>query len=96
MVSEPGTETVRRHVVVSGRVQGVLFRHTCAQQARAVGVTGWVENRVDGRVEAVFEGSREAVERVVAWCHHGPPRAVVTAVDIRDEPPRGERQFATR
>jgi acylphosphatase len=96
MVPGPGTAVVRRHVFVSGRVQGVLFRHTCAQQARAMGVAGWVENRVDGRVEAVFEGSREAVERMVTWCRHGPPRALVTAVDVRDEPPRGERQFSPR
>ena len=56
---------------VSGRVQGVWFRGTCQEQARAFGVTGWVRNAYDGRVEAVFEGPPAAVDRMVAWCHEG-------------------------
>ena len=87
---------VRRHLLISGRVQGVWFRHSCAEEARAAGLTGWVENRPDGQVEAVFEGGPEAVGRLVAWCRHGPPRAVVTGVEVRDEPPRGERAFISR
>jgi acylphosphatase len=84
---------VRRHVVVRGRVQGVFFRDTCSRLARADGVTGWVRNQPDGSVEAVFEGETEAVERMVSWCRHGPPRAIVTGVEIRDEPPGGETMF---
>jgi acylphosphatase len=86
--------TVRRHVVVRGRVQGVFFRDTCSRLARAAGVTGWIRNRPDGSVEAVFEGEPEAVEGLVAWCRHGPPRAVVSGVEIGEEPPAGEAPFS--
>ena len=71
---------MRRRVVVSGRVQGVWFRQSCADQARARGVTGWVRNRGDGAVEAVLEGPEAAVEAVVAWCRMGPPHASVEHV----------------
>jgi acylphosphatase len=67
-------------VVVSGRVQGVWFRDSCQEEARALGVRGFVRNRADGTVEGEFEGPEPAVERMVAWCHHGPPRARVDAV----------------
>lgn len=83
--------------MVRGRVQGVFFRDTCREQARALGVTGWVRNRGDGAsVEAVFEGSEEAVRRMVAWCHHGPPRAVVESVDVSEEPPEALPSFRVR
>lgn len=85
---------VRVRVRVSGRVQGVWFRDSCRQVAQREGVAGWVRNLADGDVEAVFEGEREAVGRCVAWCHEGPPRAVVTNVSVRDEAPLGERGFA--
>jgi acylphosphatase len=85
--------TVRRHVFVSGRVQGVWFRDSCARQAAMLGVGGWVRNHPDGRVEAVFEGEPESVEQMIAWCHHGPTRAVVTGVEVRDEAPQGEVTF---
>ena len=88
--------TVRRRVVVSGRVQGVFFRDTCEREARAAGVGGWVRNRRDGTVEAVFEGDPVAVERMVAWCRRGPSRAVVTAVAVTDELPAGDRTFRVR
>jgi acylphosphatase len=84
---------VRRRVLVSGRVQGVFFRDTCSRQAIAAGVGGWVRNTGDGRVEAVFEGEPLAVDRLVDWCRHGPPRAVVTGIEVRDEPPQGEPYF---
>jgi acylphosphatase len=84
---------VRRHVVVDGRVQGVWFRDSCLRLARAAGLTGWVRNRPDGRVEAVFEGEPEAVEGLVSWCRHGPPRAVVTGIEVRDEPLGDEADF---
>ena len=86
---------VRRHVFVSGRVQGVFFRDACSRQAHQLGVTGWVRNRPDGRVEAVFEGDADAVERMVDWCRRGPPRAVVTSVEITDESPEDEAYFRT-
>ncbi len=84
---------VRRRVVVAGRVQGVFFRDTCRTEARRAGVSGSVGNRSDGRVEAVFEGDDGAVEGLVDWCRHGPPRARVDGVEVTDEPPTGERGF---
>jgi acylphosphatase len=84
---------VRRRVVVSGRVQGVFFRDTCQREAAAAGVTGWIRNRGDGAVEAVFEGEADAVERMVQWCRHGPSGARVDRVDVTDEQPEGERTF---
>jgi acylphosphatase len=86
---------VRRRVLVSGRVQGVWFRDSCSRQASAAGVTGWVRNTPDGRVEAAFEGEPEAVEQMVAWCRQGPPRAVVTGVEIKEESPEHETRFRT-
>jgi acylphosphatase len=84
---------IRRRVVVDGRVQGVWFRESCRREAEAAGVAGWVTNRPDGRVEAVFEGDEAGVERLVAWCHRGPSRAVVTSVVVTEEAPQGERGF---
>ena len=87
---------MRARVVVHGRVQGVFFRDTCRREAVARGLQGWVRNREDGSVEAVFEGESAAVEAMVRWCHDGPPRALVTAVDRRDEPEQGEAAFRIR
>ena len=84
---------VRRRVVVSGRVQGVFFRETCRQMARAAGVGGWVTNRADGRVEACFEGEEDAVARLAEWCRQGPSMAAVSSVEVSDEDPRGETRF---
>jgi len=83
-------------VLVAGRVQGVFFRDSCERRAYAEGVTGWVANRADGKVEAVFEGEEAAVDRMVAWCRIGPSRAVVTGIEVHDEPPAGERGFRVR
>ena len=77
---------IRKRVLVSGEVQGVFFRDTCRRVAGQQGVAGWVRNLPDGRVEAVFEGDPEGVERLVSWARHGPSRARVTAMTIRDEP----------
>ena len=87
---------VRCRVLVRGRVQGVFFRGSCADEASAAGVAGWVRNLPDGRVEAVFEGEPAAVERLLAWCRRGPPGAVVTGVEIIDEPPEGGTGFRVR
>src|SRR5262245_39928146 len=94
-VSEPaGAEPiVRRRVVISGRLQGVWFRDTCERVAVEHGVVGWVRNLPDLRVEAALEGAAPAVEAVVAWCRTGPPRAHVSGVDVRDEPPEGDAAF---
>ncbi len=75
----------RAHLFVSGRVQGVFFRAETRDLARRLGVTGWVRNLWDGRVEAVFEGEGWAVERMVSWCHRGPRGAHVDNVDVTYE-----------
>jgi acylphosphatase len=85
--------TVRRHVVVHGRVQGVFFRDTARERARAHGVAGWVRNRSDGAVEAVFEGAPEGVERLVRFCETGPPGARVERVEVSEEEPEGLTGF---
>ena len=83
----------RSHVWVSGRVQGVWFRQSCASMAEELDVSGWVRNLPDGRVEAVFEGPIESLDRMVAWCRAGPPRAVVNAVEVVTEQPEGCEGF---
>jgi acylphosphatase len=83
----------RVHVVVSGHVQGVFFRTTCAREARARGVAGWVRNRDDGSVEASFEGDAAAAAAMVSWCRRGPRGASVTDIDVHDEEPTGEHGF---
>lgn len=90
----PGT--IRRRAVVDGRVQGVFYRDSCRREAFAAGVAGWVGNRSDGRVEIVLEGEAEAVERVLAWCRTGPPRAVVTSVEVTEQAPEGLTRFMVR
>jgi acylphosphatase len=88
--------TIRARAIVRGRVQGVWFRQSTADEARALGVAGWVCNRPDGSVEAVFEGSPAAVERALDYVRTGPPRAEVTSVDVTREEPVGESDFAVR
>ena len=80
----------RAHVFISGWVQGVFFRLNTQELAQRFGVTGWVRNLRDGRVEAVFEGEEEDVKRMVSWCHHGPPGAVVEKVEVTYENYTGE------
>jgi acylphosphatase len=77
-------------------VQGVFFRDSCQRMAASAGVSGWVRNRRDGRVEAAFEGMPDAVERMVAWCRQGPSRAHVSDVEVFDEEPVGESGFRVR
>ena len=74
-------QTVRAHLVISGRVQGVFFRMETKRAADGHNVVGWVRNKADGTVEAVLEGDKGAVERMIQWCHSGPPSAKVTDVN---------------
>lgn len=88
-------QTVRAHLVIQGLVQGVYFRASTAEVARARGVAGWVRNAAQD-VEAVLEGPRGAVEGVIAWCHQGPSRAEVERVDVTWEEPEGLQGFTVR
>ena len=81
---------------MTGRVQGVWFRDSCRREALARGVAGWVRNRADGSVEAVFEGPASAVAQMVAWCRVGPPRADVREIDVTEEPVEGAAGFRIR
>lgn len=72
----------RARVYVSGRVQGVFFRSETQDEARRLDITGWVRNLADGRVEAVFEGEKENVEKLIEFCRRGPPGAKVSKVDV--------------
>lgn len=85
---------MRVRVVVHGRVQGVGFRYGVASRARSLGIAGSVRNCGNGTVEAFFEGPRERVESLVAWCRRGPSGARVDSVDVAAEPPTGEEGFA--
>jgi acylphosphatase len=90
------SERVRRRVVVRGYVQGVFFRDSCRREANTRGVAGWVTNRRDGAVEAVFEGEPDAVAAMVEWCRRGPRGAEVDAVDETSEEPEGQSRFEIR
>lgn len=75
---------IARRLVVTGRVQGVWFRQSTLQEARRLGVAGWVRNRPDGSVEAWAQGAPAAVDALVAFCRTGPPNAEVTGVDVAE------------
>lgn len=81
---------VRAHLFISGRVQGVFFRDSTRREALKRGITGWVRNLPDGRVEAVFEGDKEMVEDMIQWCHKGPEIAKVIFVKVIWENYMGE------
>ncbi len=84
--SPPPGERARLHLLVGGRVQGVSFRQSTRDQARALGLDGWVRNLPDGRVEALAEGPPDALRALERWCHTGPPGAAVTGVEARWSP----------
>ena len=88
-------QRIRRRVIVHGRVQGVFFRAECASDRAAHGVSGWVSNQPDGTVYAEFEGSADAVDAIIGWCHAGSPRSTVTHVDVTlsTQPARRGSQF---
>lgn len=83
----------RAHVWISGKVQGVGYRLSTQDEAIKLGVKGWVKNLPDGRVEAVLEGEKMAVEEMIQWCHHGPSGAVVQSVKVEGETPEGFPEF---
>jgi len=86
----------RVHLFIEGRVQGVFYRSFTREQAGDFGLSGWVRNLHDGRVEAVFEGPKERIEQVIVACQKGPPGARVSHMDISWEPPAGEKGFEIR
>jgi acylphosphatase len=87
---------IRRRVTVRGNVQGVFFRDSCRREAESRGVTGWVTNRPDGAVEAVFEGEPDAVRALVDWCRSGPRGADVESVEDMPEEPERLSRFDVR
>jgi acylphosphatase len=87
---------VRRRVVASGDVQGVFFRDTTRREAAGRGVAGWVRNRSDGTVEAVFEGPPDAVSAMVDFCRAGPGSSDVEQLDVEPEEPEGLDGFEVR
>jgi len=86
-------DRTRVHVFVSGDVQGVGFPEAIAAKAEEQGVVGWVKNTSDGRIEAVIEGPRDEVYRVVGLCRAGPNGARVAGVQVDREPPKNEKTF---
>ena len=87
---------MRRRAIVHGRVQGVFFRDSVQRLAERLGVSGWVRNNWDGTVEAVLEGDREGVDRVVGFMREGPRGARVDHVEVADEEPEGLTGFDVR
>ena len=85
------------HVLISGRVQGVWFRVSTKQKAEQLGLTGWVRNTHDGKVEAVFEGEENLVKKMIEWCRQGPPLSKVDNVEIKNQnPTNGFEEFSIR
>ena len=80
----------REHLLISGQVQGVSFRAYTEQKARALGLTGFVRNLSDGRVEVIAEGDESQLEILKRWCHEGSPQAVVDEVVTETQSPTGE------
>lgn len=89
-------DKVRRRVIAHGRVQGVFFRDTVSSEADSRGVAGWVKNRDDGTVEAVFEGDPDAVQALVDLCGSGPSNADVAKLEAGEEEPEGLSGFEVR
>ena len=83
-------EKARVHIFICGGVQGVFFRANTVKIAKELGLAGWVRNTPDGKVEAVFEGDKEKIEKIIEWSEKGPPFAKVTKIDIEWEKYRGE------
>jgi acylphosphatase len=93
-MTEPDLRSV--HVRISGRVQRVWFRGWTLKTATSLNLSGWVRNRRDGTLEAVFEGEHDAVERMLSLCHDGPPHAKVTSIEVGEETPANLSGFRSR
>jgi acylphosphatase len=91
-----GPDSIRRRLVVHGKVQGVFYRDSARQAARNEGVSGWAANRSDGTVEVVLEGAPDAVGSVVGYCRQGPSSAEVHSMDVHEETPEGLTGFQIR
>lgn len=89
-------DKIRAHVFISGTVQGVGYRFSTLDQAQQLGVSGWVRNLPDSRVEAVFEGTKADVEAMIRWCYEGSPGARVKNVEVEYEQPEGIKGFEIR
>jgi acylphosphatase len=87
---------IRRRATIHGQVQGVFFRDSTRERARANGVSGWARNSPDGTVEVVLEGPPDAVDSVLRFLQTGPPRAQVAHVEVTEEPPEGIAGFSIR
>jgi acylphosphatase len=87
---------IRRRAVVHGQVQGVFFRDSAQREAERLGVAGWITNKADGTLEAVFEGDDEAVDSMLGFCREGPSRAAVERVEVSEEEPEGLDGFDVR
>ena len=92
----PLQNLVCAYVLITGKVQGVGYRISTFKVASKLGLTGWVRNLADGRVEAVFEGNRNTVEEMIAWCRRGNPPAVVKEVTVEYKEPEGNQGFEIR
>jgi acylphosphatase len=92
MDRETSQAQIRVRVKIEGRVQGVYFRASAVEQARRLGVTGWVRNCLDGSVEAVAEGTRAKIDELIAWCRQGPAGAQVNRVELEWQPCTNEFQ----
>lgn len=90
------SDPVALHLFIQGRVQGVGYRCATRDQAARLGLAGWVRNHANGEVEAWFEGDRPTLDRMVQWCHQGPPAARVTAVLTEEVAPQGYGEFRLR
>ena len=89
-------EPITRHLRIEGRVQGVFYRASLIDEARRLGLTGWVRNRLDGSVEAVAQGAPDAVQALIDWARRGPPRAQVSAVRVSPAPAPAGTGFEQR
>jgi acylphosphatase len=89
-MTEPEDDRARVWLRISGRVQGVGFRFSAADEARSLGLTGWVRNTHTGDVEVMAEGDQPRLQRFVSWCHGGPPGALVRNVEEKWLPGTGE------
>jgi len=86
----------RVHLFISGQVQGVFFRAYTQAEAKKLGLSGWVKNTNDNRVETVFEGQKAALDKIIQWCHLGSPSAKVEKVEVVWEKAEGLEGFEIR